>query len=151
MWDGLWLHCIVQATGQMQCKRHTSSVTLTVDIQAGRALTLISIIAGLLGFIVTLLGGGVVNCSGDPPDPVEPQSTSSSKKKVLVVLFFFFYIKWRYITTENQIFIIYLIFGLCNEVTSALCVCYMPLSYILKKLLCNKPGISRWRLMATKT
>ncbi|XP_056253897.1 claudin-3-like [Seriola aureovittata] len=83
VWDGLWLHCILQATGQMQCKRHTSSNTMTPDIQAGRALTLLSILAGFLGFMVTLLGGGVANCSGAPPDPVEPPSTSSSRKKVL--------------------------------------------------------------------
>lgn len=56
---------------------------MTSDIQAGRALTLLSILAGLLGFIVTLIGGGVANCSGAPPDPVETPSTSSSKKKVL--------------------------------------------------------------------
>ncbi|XP_042354896.1 claudin-4-like [Plectropomus leopardus] len=85
VWDGLWLHCIVQATGQMQCKRHTTSITMTSDIQAGRALTLISIIAGLLGFIVTLLGGGVVNCSGAPPDPLEPPTNSSSRKKVCLL------------------------------------------------------------------
>ncbi|XP_049896843.1 claudin-4-like [Epinephelus moara] len=85
VWDGLWLHCIFQATGQMQCKRHTTSITMTSDIQAGRALTLISIIAGLLGFIVTLLGGGVVNCSGAPPDPSEPPTNSSSSKKVCLV------------------------------------------------------------------
>ncbi|XP_068188041.1 claudin-4-like [Antennarius striatus] len=82
VWDGLWLHCIFQATGQMQCKRHTTSVTMTADIQAGRALTLISILAGLLGFIITLLGGGVANCSGAPPDPLEPLSTYSKRKKV---------------------------------------------------------------------
>lgn len=82
MWDGLWLHCVVQATGQMQCKRHTISNTVTSDIQAGRALTLISIIAGFLGFIIALLGGGVANCSGCPPDQVEPQSNYSSRKKV---------------------------------------------------------------------
>ncbi|XP_044077739.1 claudin-4-like [Siniperca chuatsi] len=78
VWDGLWLHCILQATGQMQCKRHTASITLTPDIQAGRALTLLSI---LLGFIVTLLRGGVANCSGAPPDPLEHPTTSSSRKK----------------------------------------------------------------------
>ncbi|XP_073335678.1 claudin-4-like [Pagrus major] len=83
VWDGLWLHCVFQATGQMQCKRHTTSNTMTFDIQAGRALTLLSILAGLLGFIVTLGGGGVVNCSGAPPDPLEPPTTSSSRKKVL--------------------------------------------------------------------
>ncbi|KAG8008025.1 Claudin-4 [Nibea albiflora] len=81
VWDGLWLHCIVQATGQMQCKRHTTSNTMTTDIQAGRALTLLSIILGLLGFIVTLVGGGVANCSGTPPDPLELLTTSSSRKK----------------------------------------------------------------------
>lgn len=56
---------------------------MTSDIQAGRALTLICIIAGLLGFIVALLGGGVVNCSGAPPDPSQRPTTSSSTKKVL--------------------------------------------------------------------
>ncbi|XP_023252803.1 claudin-4-like [Seriola lalandi dorsalis] len=85
VWDGLWLHCILQATGQMQCKRHTSSNTMTPDIQAGRALTLLSILAGFLGFMVTLLGGGVANCSGAPPDPVEPPSTSSSRKKACLL------------------------------------------------------------------
>uniref|UniRef100_A0A3B5AUM9 Claudin n=1 Tax=Stegastes partitus TaxID=144197 RepID=A0A3B5AUM9_9TELE len=64
VWDGLWLHCIVQATGQMQCKRHTTGITMTSDIQAGRALTLISIIAGILGFIACLLGGALCLLSG---------------------------------------------------------------------------------------
>ncbi|XP_068600366.1 claudin-4-like [Brachionichthys hirsutus] len=82
VWDGLWLHCIFQATGQMQCKRHTTSITMTSDIQAGRALTLLSILAGLLGFIVALIGGGVANCSGAPADPLAPPSTSSSRRKV---------------------------------------------------------------------
>ncbi|XP_040906918.1 claudin-4-like [Toxotes jaculatrix] len=69
----------------MQCKRHTTSDIMTPDIQAGRALTLLSILAGLLGFIVALLGGGVANCRGAPPDPVEPPSTSSSKKKACLL------------------------------------------------------------------
>lgn len=85
VWDGLWLHCVVQSTGQMQCKRHKTLITLTFDIQAGRALTLISIIAGFLGFIVTLLGGGAVNCSGDPPDPQENRSSSATKKKACLL------------------------------------------------------------------
>ncbi|XP_074468364.1 claudin-4-like [Sebastes fasciatus] len=85
IWDGLWLHCVLQATGQMQCKRHTTSTTMTSDIQAGRALTLISIIAGLLGFIVTLLGGGVANCSGAPPDPLQPTTTYSPRKKACLL------------------------------------------------------------------
>lgn len=83
VWDGLWLHCILQSTGQMQCKAHTTPNTMTSDIQAGRPLTLLSILAGLLGFVVTLLGGGVINCSGAPPDPFESPSTTRFRKKVL--------------------------------------------------------------------
>uniref|UniRef100_A0A8C5D9T5 Claudin-4-like n=2 Tax=Gouania willdenowi TaxID=441366 RepID=A0A8C5D9T5_GOUWI len=67
----------------MQCKKHTSSITMTVDIQAGRALTLISIILGILAFIVALLGGGAVNCCGEP-EPTVSRSSSSSRKKSLV-------------------------------------------------------------------
>ncbi|XP_062289902.1 claudin-4-like [Scomber scombrus] len=85
VWDGLWLHCIVQATGQMQCKTHTTPNTLTADIQAGRALILISILAGFLGFIISLLGGGVANCSGTPPDPAEPPSSSNGRKKACLL------------------------------------------------------------------
>lgn len=82
MWDGLWLHCIHQATGQMQCKTHLTANTMTSDLQAGRALTLLSILAGMLGFLIALLGGGVANCSGSPPDQLELQSNYSSRKKV---------------------------------------------------------------------
>lgn len=65
---------------------------MTPDIQAGRALTLLSILAGLLGFIVALLGGGVANCSGAPPDPSEPATTSSSRKKVLKL--YIYHVDW---------------------------------------------------------
>ncbi|KAM6984404.1 claudin-4-like [Tautogolabrus adspersus] len=90
VWDGLWIHCILQATGQMQCKRHTTSMTLTSDLVAGRALTLISIVAGFLGFIITLLGGGLFHCRSAPRDPLEPTSTyspspSSSRKKACLL------------------------------------------------------------------
>uniref|UniRef100_A0A8C5CWJ8 Claudin n=1 Tax=Gadus morhua TaxID=8049 RepID=A0A8C5CWJ8_GADMO len=62
IWDGLWLACVVQSTGQMQCKK-PSGITYTTDLQAGRALTLLSIILGLIGFIIAIMGGGVANCS----------------------------------------------------------------------------------------
>ncbi|XP_072301933.1 claudin-4-like [Eucyclogobius newberryi] len=79
VWDGLWLHCVVQATGQIQCKRH-SAPSLTADLQAGRALTLISIVCGFLGFMVVMFGGGVVNYSGEDPDPTRYESRSTRKK-----------------------------------------------------------------------
>ena len=72
----------------MQCKRQPS---LTSDIQAGRALTLLSIILGILGFIIALLGGGVANCSGAEPD--QSYYASNSRKKVLEFLFFIFFVE----------------------------------------------------------
>ncbi|CDQ75043.1 unnamed protein product [Oncorhynchus mykiss] len=42
IWDGLWMSCVVQSTGQMQCKVHDSVLALGHDLQAARALTVIS-------------------------------------------------------------------------------------------------------------
>lgn len=87
IWDGLWYHCVVQSTGQMQCKK-PSGINHTTDLQAGRALTLLSIIVGLIGFIIAVLGGGVANCSGAPPPSdnyysarQSTDSTTSSQNK----------------------------------------------------------------------
>ncbi|XP_028277927.1 claudin-6-like [Parambassis ranga] len=49
---------------------------MTTDIQAGHALTLISIIVGFLGFLVSLLSGVVA--SGDPLDLLDPPPLSCS-------------------------------------------------------------------------
>ncbi|XP_056451431.1 claudin-4-like [Gadus chalcogrammus] len=78
IWDGLWLACVVQSTGQMQCKK-PSGITYTTDLQAGRALTLLSIILGLIGFIIAIMGGGVANCSSAPPDDYYTTSQSGTR------------------------------------------------------------------------
>ena len=88
IWDGLWLACVVQSTGQMQCKK-PSGITYTTDLQAGRALTLLSIILGLIGFIIAIMGGGVANCSSAPPDDyytISQSGTRSSQNKVRACL-----------------------------------------------------------------
>ncbi|XP_063752160.1 claudin-4-like [Eleginops maclovinus] len=79
VWDGLWVTCIHQVTGQKECSRHTSS-TKTADIRAGRALTLISIFISELGFVITLFGGGKTNCS----DATLPTNSSFRKKVCLL-------------------------------------------------------------------
>ena len=51
--------------------------------------TLLSIILGLIGFIITIMGGGVANCSGTPPDDYYTSSqsgTPSSQNKVRTCL-----------------------------------------------------------------
>uniref|UniRef100_A0A672L5D4 Claudin b n=1 Tax=Sinocyclocheilus grahami TaxID=75366 RepID=A0A672L5D4_SINGR len=50
-WEGIWMNCVVQSTGQMQCKVYDSMLALSSDLQAARALTIISIVIGILGII----------------------------------------------------------------------------------------------------
>nr|XP_057913715.1 claudin-5b [Doryrhamphus excisus] len=62
IWDGLWMSCVVQSTGQMQCKVHDSVLSLARDLQTARALTVVSVVLGALALAVTLAGAQCTNC-----------------------------------------------------------------------------------------
>ncbi|XP_061886820.1 claudin-5b [Entelurus aequoreus] len=62
MWDGLWMSCVVQSTGQMQCKVHDSMLSLPRDLQTARALTVVSVVLGVLALAATLAGAQCTNC-----------------------------------------------------------------------------------------
>ncbi|KAG7481066.1 claudin 5a [Megalops cyprinoides] len=61
-WEGLWMSCVVQSTGQMQCKVYDSVLALSHDLQTARALTIISSVLGVLGLMVTIAGAQCTNC-----------------------------------------------------------------------------------------
>ncbi|CAL8352034.1 unnamed protein product [Lota lota] len=61
IWEGLWMNCVVQSTGQMQCKIYDSLLQLPMDLQAARALVVVSIIAGLFGVLLGIGGGKCTN------------------------------------------------------------------------------------------
>lgn len=61
-WEGIWMNCVVQSTGQMQCKLHDSMLALSADLQAARALTIISIVVGVVGVLVAMMGAKCTNC-----------------------------------------------------------------------------------------
>ncbi|KAG7479010.1 claudin-4-like [Solea senegalensis] len=62
IWDGLWMNCVMQSTGQMQCKLNESVMRLTPDLQAARALVIISLVFGFIGFIITFIGAKCTSC-----------------------------------------------------------------------------------------
>ncbi|XP_075424670.1 claudin-5 [Ascaphus truei] len=62
IWEGLWMSCVVQSTGQMQCKVYDSILALSPELQAGRALTVLASIVGLVGMLVTIVGAQCTNC-----------------------------------------------------------------------------------------
>ncbi|KAM4820747.1 claudin-4 [Thomomys bottae] len=74
-WEGLWMNCVVQSTGQMQCKVYDSLLALPQDLQAARALMVICIIVAALALLLAVVGGKCTNC-------VEDETT---KAKIMIV------------------------------------------------------------------
>uniref|UniRef100_A0A3P8TGW2 Claudin n=1 Tax=Amphiprion percula TaxID=161767 RepID=A0A3P8TGW2_AMPPE len=67
IWEGLWMNCVTQSTGQMQCKVYDSLLALPQELQASRAMTIISIILGVLGVLISIVGAKCTNCIEDEP------------------------------------------------------------------------------------
>ncbi|XP_061576439.1 claudin j [Cololabis saira] len=65
-WEGLWMTCVSEYTGQMQCKLYDALMDLAPDLQAARGLVCISLVLGVLGFLLFLLGGRCTNCLSHP-------------------------------------------------------------------------------------
>ncbi|XP_008297613.1 claudin-4-like [Stegastes partitus] len=61
IWEGLWMNCVTQSTGQMQCKVYDSLLALPQDLQAARALVVIAIIVGIFGILLGVVGGKCTN------------------------------------------------------------------------------------------
>ncbi|XP_024122364.1 claudin-3-like [Oryzias melastigma] len=80
IWEGLWMSCVVQSTGQMQCKMYDSLLALSADLQASRAMTVIAIILGVLGVLISIVGAKCTNCIED----------ETAKAKVMIISGIFF-------------------------------------------------------------
>lgn len=80
IWEGLWMNCVTQSTGQMQCKIYDSMLALPQDLQAARAMMIISIILGVFGVMISIVGAKCTNCIEDEP----------SKAKVMIIAGIFF-------------------------------------------------------------
>ena len=65
VWEGLWMSCVVQSTGQMQCKVYDSLLALPQDLQAARALCVVALLLALLGLLVYLAGAKCTTCVED--------------------------------------------------------------------------------------
>ncbi|XP_050978854.1 claudin-19 isoform X1 [Labeo rohita] len=56
LYEGLWMSCASQSTGQVQCKIFDSLLSLDVHIQTCRALMVISVLMGFIAIIVSVVG-----------------------------------------------------------------------------------------------
>ncbi|XP_044036998.1 claudin i [Siniperca chuatsi] len=60
--DGLWMTCVVQSTGQQQCKNYESLLELASDLQAARAMTIISCMLSSLSLLILFCGADFTTC-----------------------------------------------------------------------------------------
>ncbi|XP_007545965.1 claudin-7-B-like [Poecilia formosa] len=65
MYEGLWMSCAFQSTGQIQCKVYDSMLQLNSALQATRALMVVSIIVVVAGMGAAGMGMKCTNCGGD--------------------------------------------------------------------------------------
>jgi len=61
IWEGIWMNCVMQSTGQMQCKIYDSLLALPQDLQAARALVVVSIIVAIFAVLLAIGGGKCTN------------------------------------------------------------------------------------------
>ncbi|XP_078535639.1 claudin-4-like [Lissotriton helveticus] len=61
-WEGLWMNCVYETTGEMQCKIYDSLLELASDLQAARALVVVSIAVAFLALLVSIVGAECTKC-----------------------------------------------------------------------------------------
>uniref|UniRef100_A0AAV2J880 Claudin-4 n=1 Tax=Knipowitschia caucasica TaxID=637954 RepID=A0AAV2J880_KNICA len=57
IWEGIWMTCIVESTGHIQCKPYDSMLALTSDLMASRALMVLAVVTGAAGLVLAFVGG----------------------------------------------------------------------------------------------
>ncbi|XP_077380239.1 claudin-4-like [Festucalex cinctus] len=65
MWEGLWMKCLSQTTGQIQCKTYDSTLALPTSTQAARSLTVLSLMLCILALLLGVMGAKCTHCLGD--------------------------------------------------------------------------------------
>ncbi|XP_046732870.1 claudin-4-like [Silurus meridionalis] len=65
-WEGLWMTCVYERTGQMQCKLYDALLDLDPTLQASRGLMVTTMALACLGFLIFLMGAECTNCLSNP-------------------------------------------------------------------------------------
>ncbi|XP_031539959.2 claudin-19 isoform X1 [Vicugna pacos] len=56
LYEGLWMSCASQSTGQVQCKLYDSLLALEGHIQSARALMVVAVLLGFVGMVLSVVG-----------------------------------------------------------------------------------------------
>ncbi|XP_077576035.1 claudin-4-like [Stigmatopora nigra] len=83
-WEGLWMNCLSQTTGQIQCKTYDSTLALPTATQAARCLTVLSLMLCILALLLGVMGAKCTHCLGD--NNQEPKARLSRIAGVLFIV-----------------------------------------------------------------
>ncbi|XP_030601105.1 claudin-4-like [Archocentrus centrarchus] len=61
-WEGIWMSCMFRSTGQIACDIYDSILDLKEVTQVARALTITSIVLGILGLFAAIIGAKWTTC-----------------------------------------------------------------------------------------
>ncbi|XP_006030445.1 claudin-14 [Alligator sinensis] len=61
--EGLWMECVWHSTGIYQCQVHRSQLALPRDLQAARAMMVVSCVLSTLGCVVSVIGMKCTRCA----------------------------------------------------------------------------------------
>ncbi|CAN9509982.1 unnamed protein product [Ophioblennius macclurei] len=64
LWEGLWMNCLSQTTGHIQCKTYDSTLALPKSAQAARGLTVLSLLLCLFALMLGVSGAKCTHCMG---------------------------------------------------------------------------------------
>lgn len=60
-WEGLWMNCVLQSTGHMQCKAYDSMLALPQYLQGTRALMCFSVVTSVVAIGLMVVGARCTN------------------------------------------------------------------------------------------
>ncbi|KAJ3614499.1 hypothetical protein NHX12_018071 [Muraenolepis orangiensis] len=65
LWEGLWMNCLSQTTGHIQCKTYDSTLALPTSAQVARTMTVLSLLLCVLALTLAVAGAKCTHCLGD--------------------------------------------------------------------------------------
>ncbi|KAJ8001492.1 hypothetical protein DPEC_G00170050 [Dallia pectoralis] len=65
MWEGLWMTCLSQSTGEIQCKTYDSTLALPTSAQVSRSLCVLSLLLCLFALLLGVVGVKCTTCLGE--------------------------------------------------------------------------------------
>ncbi|XP_047463451.1 claudin-4-like [Mugil cephalus] len=56
LWEGLWMRCVAQSAGQMQCEDYQSWLYLPQELQVTKGLAIAAVFVGAVALLITMVG-----------------------------------------------------------------------------------------------